>query len=191
VTDRDSLHSLLDYECLLFLLWLTWFWFTNRSLLQLRCPLVNTTHLNTQLSYECRMIELSVKWSEVKWSEVKWSEVKWNELSFCNFEANRIETTISNSSSVTASIRCSGNILTELLSSNWLLWLSGTMPHSTRIRVLTNCCLAMDYYGFQASCHSMKQTPIIISVSNILHQQWYQWRIENREGRVGKMCCRN
>jgi hypothetical protein len=26
----DSLHSLLDYEWLSFLLWLTWFWFTNR-----------------------------------------------------------------------------------------------------------------------------------------------------------------
>jgi hypothetical protein len=29
----DSLHSLLDYECLLW--WLTWLWFTNRSLLRM------------------------------------------------------------------------------------------------------------------------------------------------------------
>jgi hypothetical protein len=35
------------------LLWLTWFWFTNRSFHQLpfcRCPLVNTPQLNTQLN---------------------------------------------------------------------------------------------------------------------------------------------
>jgi hypothetical protein len=31
MTAQDPLHSLLDYECLL--LWLTWFWFTTRSLL--------------------------------------------------------------------------------------------------------------------------------------------------------------
>jgi hypothetical protein len=50
MTGSDSLHSLLDYECLP--LWLTWFWFTSRSLLQLRCRLVNTPQLNTELSYE-------------------------------------------------------------------------------------------------------------------------------------------
>jgi hypothetical protein len=35
--------------------WLTWFWFTNRSLLHFRCPLVNTPQLNTELSYEYQM----------------------------------------------------------------------------------------------------------------------------------------
>jgi hypothetical protein len=34
MTVWDSLHSLLDYECLLSA-WLTWFWFKNQSLLQL------------------------------------------------------------------------------------------------------------------------------------------------------------
>jgi hypothetical protein len=31
------------------LLWLTWFWFTNRHSFSFRCPLVNTPQLNTQL----------------------------------------------------------------------------------------------------------------------------------------------
>jgi hypothetical protein len=104
--------------------------------------LVNTPQLNTELCCECRMIALS-----------------WTELSFCNFKASRIETTISNSSSVTASIPCRRNVLTEPLSSNGLFQLSGAMSYWSRIRVLVSCCLAMDHSGFLASCHNIFLKP--------------------------------
>jgi hypothetical protein len=55
------------------------------------------------------------------------SVVNRTELSFCIFEANRRQITVSKSSSVTASIYCSGNVLTEPLSSNGPLLLSGIM----------------------------------------------------------------
>jgi hypothetical protein len=82
------------------------------------------------------------------------TELSWTELSFCNSEANQIEITTSNSSSVTASIRCSWNVFTEPLSSNGLFRLSGTTSHSSRIRVLVSHCLAMDYSGFQIPRHT-------------------------------------
>jgi hypothetical protein len=69
-----------------------------RHFFSFRGPLVTTPQLKTELSYECQMTELS----------------------FRNFESSRIETTISNSSSVTVSIHCRGNVLTEPLSSNGL-----------------------------------------------------------------------
>jgi hypothetical protein len=71
----DLLHSLLDYECLLF----HCDWLGSDlpigHFFSFRCPLVNTPQLNTELSYEFRMIEFSLNWTE---------------LSFCNFEASRI-----------------------------------------------------------------------------------------------------
>jgi hypothetical protein len=53
---KDSLHSLLDYECLLFLLWRTSFWFTNRSLLQLPLPTEHSTAGHNSPMNECRLI---------------------------------------------------------------------------------------------------------------------------------------
>jgi hypothetical protein len=78
MTVSDTLHSLLDYECLLFCC--DWLGSDLRigHFFSFRCPLVNTPQLNTQLSYECRMIELL------------WTELNWTELSFYNLGANRI-----------------------------------------------------------------------------------------------------
>jgi hypothetical protein len=66
MTVSASLHSLLDYECLLFCCdWLG-------SDLQIghffsfRCPLVNTPQLNIELSYHCRIIDSRMNSPELK-----------------------------------------------------------------------------------------------------------------------------
>jgi hypothetical protein len=104
-----------------------------------------TVDLSLQFSYDCMQNHGSLA-----------TELNWAELYFCSFEANRIETSIANISFVTASIRCSENVLTETLSSNGLFRLSNAMSHSlSQIYVLANRCLAMDYSGFQTPCHTL------------------------------------
>jgi hypothetical protein len=100
MTAWDSLHSLLDYECLLF--------HCDRLGSDLRighffnflCLLVNTPQLNIQLlnSLTTESESLTNSITRGEWREI----------------------TTSNSSTVTASIRCSMNVLTEPLPSNVL-----------------------------------------------------------------------
>jgi hypothetical protein len=56
---QDSLHSLLDYECLLFRCDCLGSDLRVGHFFSFRCPLVNTPQLNIELCHECRMIELS------------------------------------------------------------------------------------------------------------------------------------
>jgi hypothetical protein len=116
------------------------------------------------------MIELS--------HELITKELNRIELSICNLEVNRIGATISNSSSVTASILCLGYVLTELLFSNRLFWLSGALSHSSRICVLVNCHLAVDYSGFQASCYiiELSYNFAINSVCWFYMSHWWIWK---------------
>jgi hypothetical protein len=65
MTVHDSLHSLLDYECLHFCR--NWLGSDLRvsHFFSFRCQLVNTPQLNTEFSWDCRKIELSESESEL------------------------------------------------------------------------------------------------------------------------------
>jgi hypothetical protein len=49
---------------------------------------------------------------------------------------------------------CRGNVLSEALSGNGLLRLSGSLTLVVTGTCLASHCLAMEYSGFQASCHN-------------------------------------
>jgi hypothetical protein len=99
-TVQDSLHSLLDYECLLFCRDSLASNLRIGHFFSFRCSPVNTPQLNTQLLNSLTTESLNSRTNSL--------ELNWTELSFSNFEANRKQINISNSSSVTASIRCHG-----------------------------------------------------------------------------------
>jgi hypothetical protein len=53
-------------------LWLTWFWFTGRSLLQLTLSLLNITKLNTEL-LNCLLNSLTTEWiPNHDWTPLNW-----------------------------------------------------------------------------------------------------------------------
>jgi hypothetical protein len=68
----DSLHSLLDYECLLF--HCDWLGSDLRvgHFISFRCPLVNTPQLNTRFKWT---IELSYEWMIELTNELNWTEL--------------------------------------------------------------------------------------------------------------------
>jgi hypothetical protein len=64
---------------------------------------------------------------------------------------------------VFVNIRCSGNVCQSVAT----LWPSAAYPLQ-RKRVLPSRCLAMDYSGFQASCHNIPSNPLNLGVARLL-----------------------
>jgi hypothetical protein len=76
----DSLHSLPDYEYLLF--HCDWFGSDLRigHFFSFRCPLVNTPQMNNQFPNSLMTEWLNCLKSEHSWTELSWTELFWNEL---------------------------------------------------------------------------------------------------------------
>jgi hypothetical protein len=137
MTVYNSLHSLLDYECLLFHCDCFGSDLRIGHFFSFRCPLVNTPQLNTPLL-----------------NSLLNSLTKINEWTLESITCPSFITRCEPPRTIVyylVSIHCYETCVNLVT----VLWFLQAYPLK-RICYLANLFIAMDYYGFQESCHSIK-----------------------------------
>jgi hypothetical protein len=154
----QQLHSLLDYECLLFCV---------TDLVLIYESVTSSSSVVLWLTLHSWTLNFWILLRLNYWTNYEWTELNWTlETITCPFVlwADRTETIISNISSTITCLLVTDTWFSEPLSRNGRLWFLQAYP-LPRIYSSASRCLAIDYSGFQASCH------VIVNLTC----EWSEW----------------